>query len=1205
MSPDLAVRHARSWRELDLAAPGRCLIEASAGTGKTWTITVLYLRLLLEQTLPPSAIAVATFTEAAAEELRERIRARLLWALGRTDPADVADETGMSSPAAADDAGWLAGRWSSDDQRWRDRIRLQLALADLDLAPIGTLHRLCGRILRDHPIECGVAFGLGESGALDDLDETLIDDLWRGLAQSPGELEAGERVWYEAGRATFGHALRRVARADVEVYPVAGMRLAEAIAPENAQTIRARIDAVTFARANSALRTSLLKLAEHIDAGDTTVAFGGKEIEKTLASLREPDEKQFKNADGSGYFADGFPAWVADLAAVLARPEAEAKAAALSRFRAALRTRRDRIAAEQGRIGFDGLIERVADALHGERGRSLADRLFEQWPVILVDEFQDTDGLQYGILDAIHRDDDGQARGLLAMIGDPKQAIYGFRGGDIEVYRRARTSADRHLRLGVNFRSSTALIGALNALFEAGGRTLSRYRDDIAYLPVQPGPDADRDPLSIEGQPCRRPLVCHYRSDPEPNQPDRRRRALADCAEAIADLLAGDVRIGSRRVGPGDVAVLLPRNDDIAALHEELRQRGVHCVGVGRRSVFEVSLARDLHVLLSGIHHLEDEGRVRAALTTDLYGLDFAAMVELDAQPEGWREHAGRLHVWRQRWREAGVLAVVLAVAGHAAEAGRGFGEDRRERGLTDLRHLGELLQAQSARVSGPEELLAWFDRQRGGPDDDAAAEEARLRLESDADRVRLLTLHMSKGLEFPVVFLPLMWMHRGRRDDLPLIHADGRRWLDVGGPDWLRTRALAAQADQDERFRVLYVALTRARHACHLFCLPPERSQDGAKKSPARDPERSPLDAILAHAFQTLGQPSLAGLDGIDWRVHGERPVDSARPLPVEPWIDCRPPPPLPSPRPISHRYSFSALWRRAETVAVTDEARAADDEAGGDLDPGLAGTDPAAPTSLGEPGSVAHPALLALAGVRGIGFGNAVHAILERRRPDRPLREQIELIERSLDEFDVCEPNPPAESLAERVAERLDHTLAVELRPGLRLDRLSATDQRVEMAFHFPLVGVDVDRLRRACREHGEPDPLSGSGRYTLDGLMSGKIDLCFRHEGRFHVLDYKGNWLGARLDDYRDAALDRAMAGHGYRFQALLYTVALDRHLRSRLPDYRRDRQLGECLYLFLRATGLAPSVGIWSQRFSPELIAAVDRVLAGVMVTETPT
>jgi len=1173
--------HVADWTGLPLGHAegegGRCLIEASAGTGKTWTIAALYLRLLLEQGLMPRQVVVTTFTDAAAQELRERLRAKLRWAERRAldfDATRPVDAAGLPS-----DEAWLHRRWRGDPARASaDALRLRLAQSELDLAPVGTLHGLCRRVLDDYPFESGGAFRLGEMVSGKALENELIEDLWRELAQSEGELPPGDLAWWRGGFDALARALREAIRPDVRVQLVSGEAIDAVMRPENAALIRAWVgDGAQFNPRAKVLRRGLLALADYIEAGDRSASLDAG----TVDDLAAPPEKQIGPEHLEAALRSPAMALAREAARVLADVDLPARSAALARWRERLLAQRDARLRERDLVGFDELVAQVRRALAAPGG-ALAERLFRAWPVALVDEFQDTDAQQYAILDAIYRDAGGRKRGRLVMIGDPKQAIYRFRGGDIHAYLHAARSADAVLRLAVNFRSSGALVRGFNALYAQAGPALSQYDDAIAYEAVRAG--RELPPLRMDGRTVERPLVLHLLREPPPNKGERERQALDACANHLVHLLSGDVRIGDEPLRPGDLAVLLPTNGHVAALRERLQRRGVPCVGAGRSSVFATGLARELQVILYAVEHRGEEGALRAALATRLLGLSLAELRALRERPDAWLRHEQRFARWRLQWQREGVLAVVQSLLGVAAPALLAAPDG--ERALTDLRHLGELLQEAEQELHGAEQLLGWLAAQReGGGDEGDAAEEQQLRIESDARRVRLMTLHASKGLEFPVVLLPLMWAHEGRDIRLPLRHAaDGGRELVLGGADHAAACEEAAREDQDERFRVLYVALTRARLACHVYVLPPERRANGNTQQPLGDPKRSALDATVGRLLRA----GIAASDALDWR-EDDWPWPFATLAPArEAQPRERRALPLPPARPARQVYSFSNLAHAQD--AGTLEDLPADDEAATPA-PEEEGIDalPAEPRPA-QP----HPELLALSSWRGPEFGNALHAIFENRKPGEPMAQQLGLVRRSLRGEGVRSEDAP-EPLARRLAARVQAVLDAELLPGLALGTLPAAAMRAEMAFHYALDEVSMARLREACERHGEPALVPRAPAATLRGLMTGKIDLVFEHAGRFHVLDYKSNWLGESLAGYLPERLGAAMDAHRYRFQALLYTVAVERLLRQRLPRYERERHLGEAIYLFVRAVGLAPGAGVWRHRFGGALLDAADRAL----------
>ena len=371
---------------------------------------------------------------------------------------------------------------------------------------------------------------------------------------------------------------------------------------------------------------------------------------------------------------------------------------------------------------------------------------------------------------------------------------------------------------------------------------------------------------------------------------------------------------------------------------------------------------------------------------------------------------------------------------------------------------------------------------------------------------------------------------------------------------------------------------------------LNPDRpAQAGNNRKPLRDPARSALDALVERLLAS-GQ-DVERLAHVRW-IEAEWEQTRRNYLPPAPAVEREPHVlPLPGRTAFEHTWSFSALIR-PRSASLHEEAPADDERS---VEATLLEDFDATATLEAAPISAPHPALLELATLRGPEFGNALHTMFETRRIGMPLAEQRDLVRRALRAEGVRLGEMPLDTALTRIAARLDAALAAELAPGLRLGAVGARQQRAEMAFHFVLDAVSVKRLGEVCAQHGEaalvPADIPST---TLRGLMTGKIDLVFEHAGRFHVLDYKSNDLGSRLDAYLPEALGVAMDVHHYRFQALLYTIAVDRYLRQRIPGYRRDRHLGEAIYLFVRAVGLAPGAGVWRHRFDAALLDAVDAV-----------
>ncbi|KZC19789.1 MULTISPECIES: UvrD-helicase domain-containing protein [Rhodanobacter] len=1177
------------WRAMPLH--GRVLIEASAGTGKTWNIGVIYLRLLLERGLRVEQVLVTTFTDAAAQELRERLRRRLVEAERLLEAAarDAASVDPLES--------WLAMLCPDADSVRLALRRIQLARSDLDRAPVSTIHALCQRIQRDYPLQSGAAFADDQLFDEQQLMRECVEDFWRrryltgavdpreaelllkdgpeGLLRDLGGLANGTDARIEAGGLAELERQLDALRTDASI----------------AELRRLAGDKSLYAPRKTALSNRLGKIADALQSNDEETL--AARLDKTF----EPDAVLEQEAPESTEPLNTHPLIKAlqALRPLLGLRDVFTRGAVLADAAQTCREEMPRRARQRHVLTFSMLIDAVYQRLCGEAADAvLADRLFDAFPVALIDEFQDTDQRQFAIFERIYRE-----RGTLVMIGDPKQAIYSFRGGDIAAYLHAGAQAGQRFSLGTNHRSSRALVEALNAWY---GHTEGGFGQlPIRYQPVAPAGKADGQPYTVDGQPVAQPLVFHpFRGDaldkkgkPLDALGDLEALALDDCANRIAELL-NDPRqaIGGRPVTPGDVAVLLSTNNQVVALRQRLVARGVPCVGSGRGNIFAGEVARELELILYAVLHADDDQAVRGALATTLLGATLEQFHAWQAQPAAFERELERFEAWRALVRSRGVLALVGELLAARATALLALPEG--ERVLTDLRHLGELLAAEEGARQGLDGLYAWLQemRREGGDGDAEAADERQLRIESDARRVQLLTIHASKGLEFPLVFLPLAWRIRSQGGSyapkLLRYHDDaGQRCVDLGSAHFVEHCARHFREELEERLRLLYVALTRTVHAVHVYWVDRGPLPDGD----AQTWEWAAIDLLLEQARQKLALPAgEASLDAMAAALGGMR---LAAPF-ADTFTRYRPPAeapapraaqaPLPALRPFQWLHSFSGLTRHAAAVLIDDSGSA--DETG-------------AEEPVVEADEVVEDGrLLALHPLRGPRFGDAVHQVFELAQPGPLWPDQRQLLHRQLGAQAVAAPHLAHEEALERVGRMIDRARQADLGGGLRLLDLAPKQRIAEFEFQFPVRQVPLATLRRICAAHGHADAIPASlDATTLNGMLTGFADLIFAWDGRFHVLDYKTNWLGARLGDYRGEPLDAAMAAHHYPLQALLYTVALHRYLRQRMDGYTAGRQLGESWYLFVRALGLAPGLGVWRRRWPAALVEALDDAFAG--------
>ena len=1204
---------------LALALDGVHAIEASAGTGKTFTLATLVVRLVVERGLRVGQVLAVTFTEAATQELRSRIRARLLLAeqlAGSAPAADAAPEAALTH--AVLDAHLARGAESADALR----RRLHAAANDIDLAAIFTIHGFCARVLREHALEAGQAFDAPELLTSDaPLYEAIAADLWR-THGSQGDCADDLLALWPTGPAALAGDLPALVR-EAALRPALdglpedpGPRLHEA-SEALADALRAHGDdfraALVAAVEGKILHGGSYRLdwigalfdalRQWCDSVPRNAPFQHPKLPQlTRETLLLRTSKAGAGRTPDSPVCSAVGDYLDALAALDAWRDAR-RVELLHRLRGDARQRVARAKRQQRVQTYDDLIDRVAEAIDGPHAAALVERLRAQYTVALVDEFQDTDARQWRIFDhvfgAASATLHGQAPALF-VIGDPKQAIYGFRGGDVETYLAARDTASEAPPLSQNFRSRPSVLRAVSALYaqaqaasEADSKVPPPFIDGrIGFREVAPGGvrrDAD---FLRDGAPAaaltlwRAPLPDEVDSKgrPRPHRAGRSRElATGACVAAIhrvlCDAREGRASIEGRPVQPGDIAVLVRSHSEATRIRHALAMAGIPAVAAGKQSLFATPEARDLHALLLALLHGADDGRLRMALSTVLVGVDAAAIAALDADGEALRHWQLEALAWRERLQRGGPLALVSELC--ARHAGRLLGLLDGERRLTNYLQLAELLQDAQARALGLHGLVDWLATAIA--EANANDESQLLRLESDAHRVQVVTLHKSKGLEYPLVFLPFAAIGASTRSpgQCAVVNTgEGRvlHWkLLPAQSGWEAAKDAWALAQRAEDARLLYVGLTRARHALWLatglFC----------------NYDRSPLlhmvdrpEALAA----TLG-------DAIA--------IDQAAPPAKLPWLPPESTDAVPPAREAARVlasdwwvYSFTQL---ANADGQGDAASAATQPAPGGQD------EPAAEAAIEAVADAAAGSFdPRFAGTR---FGVVLHDVFERTdfarwaawTPGAPAPgpdEAALLAER------LRAGGYPAADLDDGVAvltSLVGHTLTVALPEGPRLADVPAHCRRPEIEFQFALAPTRVDALLALLHRHGLLAARQGFGaRRRLEGLMTGLIDLTYVHDGRWYVLDYKSN----RLPGYGRAQLDEAMAHSEYDLQALIYTLALHRWLRFRLGegyDYARD--FGGVRYLFCRGldAGRADGQGVQAWRFDPALVEALDALFAG--------
>jgi exodeoxyribonuclease V beta subunit len=1212
---------------------GSRLIEASAGTGKTWTIAALYVRLVLghggdhafPRPLLPADILVMTFTRAATRELSNRVRERLVEAAAyfrepapRQKPDEYLEQILESYP----DHG----------AQQQAAHRLQLAAETMDEAAIFTIDAWCQRMLREHAFDSGSLFDEELVSDEQALFEDAAHDYWRQQVYPLNEvsLEALLSCWGDVG--ALKKSIRElVKRADI-IGDAAGR--GESLGVLIATVQRAQQAQLAQLKAGWYERADRMEqwIASH-RAVDPKCFNGNKMRPDSLVSwfngLREwaqnpasvkPDisDTAWNRLTPEGLedaFAKNFSTAIPDdfdatQPLKIALAEIEPLSHALYRHAAAsVAERMAELKKRSRQFGFADMLDRLNAALQGENGAALRKRITDQYPVAMVDEFQDTAPNQYQIFNELYRVADNDPQTGLFLIGDPKQSIYGFRGADIHSYLSARlATTGRHYQLMTNFRSTKPVVDAVNHLFlHAEGRTKEegfargafRFRDPVTRdnpLPFDAVGAKGREErlVDADGDVPALVIACSATQD---LKAERYREFFAShCAEDIVAKL-NDVRAeffggddGPQRLKPADIAVLVRDRKEAGAIRRALQRRGVPSVYLSDKdSVTDSEEAADVLRWLSAVANPLDGALARAAFATRTAGLPLAELARLSSDELAWEERVEQLKALHIIWQRQGVLAMLRRFIHELQLPAALLQQVGGERRLTNLLHLAELLQSASRQLDGEQALIRWLAEQIEGGE--GAGDERVLRLESDAELVKVVTVHKSKGLEYPLVYLPFAVtarkVERRNRSFFEFSDDDGIRRIDMALTE--TALELVERARLQEDLRLMYVALTRARHFLWLgvTALSARKAGDNTLHDSALGyllTGGAPLPSDLMmerweHACKGCDDISIATLAMDDKQITRLTRVEHRQPL-LEPqhygghferdWSVG----------------SFSSLARRTgPTGTISADGPVPRD---------------ALQEKLLEDGD--QPAMTQSMRVEDTPW----HRFPRGSVPGNFLHEQLEWM--GQEGFAVVEQETFEARLTRRVeragwGNRLDDTLAwlreIAVTPLPHLDApLSAIVAPLpEMEFWFPSERLATGALDRLCATH----LLGGAVRPALPerelhGMLKGFCDLVFEHQGRYWILDYKSNALGGNDASYHEPALINAMADHRYDIQGAIYMLALHRLLQSRLGDaYDPAEQLGGAIFMFLRGIGNAQTRGCYWIAPDAELLDGLDNLL----------
>ena len=1185
---------------------GSRLIEASAGTGKTYTIANLYLRIILghgddssrhNEPLSVDKILVVTFTEAATGELRDRIRARIHEARMAFIDGSSNDPDISRLLTELDDHEYCAGL-------------LLIAEQQMDEAAVFTIHGFCQRMLKQHAFESGTLFSSELVSDIEHLLQTSVADFWRkNLYQLDKPMATLVRDQWKTPTDLLKEVRGWLGLSSLEVQgnnlPESLQRFQEqALAPwlKLKEDWRKDYENIAGLLENCGLKgrckpLSRLKLMTEFVLSDQLMPnlnpnhkregweiYSSEVLDKNLKkNCTLPEHPVFAQID---HVLANYPTPTEALRGTVLRDALHFIREQLARLKSA-----------RHQLSFDDLLGNLARALNNDDAGMLADAIRGQYRIAMIDEFQDTDPLQYDIFRKIYIETNDRHAGLF-MIGDPKQAIYAFRGADIFTYMQARQQVSAHYNLETNWRSTAGMVASVNAVFEHANRPFI-YDNDIPFDAVNPSPRSGDKQLLIEGEasPAMKLWLDTNGGETVSSGAYQETMTAATVAEIKRLLTLADqdqciirsTKDGDKRVQPGDIAVLVRTGHQGQMVRNALQAQGISSIYLSNSdSVFSSKEATDVLRILHACLSPTNERTLKGALASGLLHENARSLDELNHDEELWEAAVKEFTDYQKIWQSQGVLPMLRTLLNQRGIAEQLLACDYGERRLTDLLHIGQLLSAASQNMESLHGLTRWLSEQIENPNSNA--DDQQLHLESERNLVKIVTIHKSKGLEYNMVFLPFICSHRPAES--PLFHDEqsGKAILELTYDGQSMEQAEKERLAED--LRLLYVALTRSVHCCYLGLAP---FRPGRGKSPTTDLHLAAIGYLL-NKGESIEAAELSEKVAALAQASGSIHIETLPELSADMYQPPEPALQELEPRAFTGNIvknwwvtSYSALSRHSHSGAVKKSS----DSISPDASMETAGHDTEDSGAILE-APVDEFSLFEFP--RGARPGTFMHTLFEELDMDKAHQGELtDYVKEQLAKEGYEEHWTPA------LEQMLQQCLKAPLDGGdMRLMDIPEPSRCVEMEFYLPVNKLNCQALNQLIRRH---DPLSAdAGELVFDqvqGMLKGFIDLTFEYQGRWYVLDYKSNWLGAETSDYSRENMQAMMISHRYDLQYQLYSLALHRLLKQRLPDYDYSQHFGGVIYLFLRGVQENDSErhGVFDHCPSKEFIEELDNLFAG--------
>jgi len=1196
---------------------GTNLIEASAGTGKTYTICSLYARLVIEKAYPVSDILVVTYTEAATEELRDRIR-KVLYDIHTLYVNYLKNKNFKISSYDP----WIIDMFGQCPPTSKRVQCLEMAIRNFDEAAIYTIHGFCHRILKEHAFESGVIFDAELLTDISHMIQDIADDFFRHhmyeasllflqyawekghspdmirkwteyVLQSPfvkispditcpsDELildqEKHYTAYYEQTCIIFNNYYNEIS--DLFIYD---NRLSKVIYPS--ASIQGYLDQLNAFFSDSHYTKLPIQLIEK---------FMASAIRKNTKKGLDPPEHQFFNI--CEQLMDSY----AELEHLYQKKMTAIKKRFMENAQPVLFDQKKKLQVQS----FDDLLHYVYKALENKEQSLLAKSIRKKYKAALIDEFQDTDPIQYQIFDTIFNHTDC----ILYIIGDPKQAIYSFRGADIFAYLKGVEQSDQQFTLSTNWRSSPLLVEAINAIFLQNPEAF--VYANMQFQPVQS--ELPQVQMQIADEP-QVPFQLLYIENPEtPTKALNKDHARSIICNEVSDHIAKLLQLARNQMAllegkpiqPADIAILVRTNFEAQLMQMALQKCGIPGVIYSKERVWKSEICADFSQIIAAVADFQNEQKLKSALTSALIGMNADDLLDTIADSNRFDELISRFQSYHDLWQHKGFMVMFRFLLSKEKVRPNILSKKNGERLLTDLLHIAELLhQVDKEKQPGMSGLIEYFNRYRSG--EQAARHESHMRLETDEDAVKIVTIHKSKGLQYKIVYCPFLWSgaeldkkrpfvihdpENQNRLTLPITDEERKQWSA-----WAHTEYLA------ENMRILYVALTRAQYQCYLVYGNINRAETSPLSWLMHGKEWIQNGKVPDNIVHLLKEAGFSRKN--TWHAFNELKKNEFIQICYQKW-------PLPDislsngdvvseNQKDSHeltcldpRQIIDSTWRitsfSALTSTISHVSELPDYDIVTNSHPNLelhAEKAPPKPMSIfafpkgARPGTFLHELL------EHVDFEKSDDLFIQRLVSDRLAEYGFDL---------------KWEKTITTLIHRVKWACLSNSDPDFRLCRIQSDFQINELGFYFPIRDVQPNRIKSIIdtvpwvrRSKVNLYPLET---YQVNGMMKGFIDLIFSYKNKYYILDWKSNYLGPELKDYNQLSMKRAILENYYILQYYIYTIALHRYLDQRIENYDYETYFGGVYYIFLRGLDNKHSgkYGVFWDRPTVETVTALDQ------------